>query len=409
MNPSQADPGQAEDAGLTVHCVDRIDAVTAEEWNRLAGTGHPFTRHEFLAALERNDCASARWGWRPQHLLVRDAGGGLLGALPLYLKDNSYGEFVFDWGWAEAYQRSGRPYYPKGVSAIPYTPASGPRLMLAGELDPGRAEAVRQHLYRGALSRARELGLSSLHWLFTTAADRDWLAAQGLALRQGCQFHWHNREVAPYQDFDDYLADFSAAKRKKLKRERRRVVESGIELRIVHGHEASARELDAAAGFYRSTFDRKHGYPTLNAGFFHEVAATMGRQLVLIFARHPQHHPEDDLACAICFRSRDILYGRHWGCDEDAAVDLHSLHFEACYYQGIEYCIGHGLRHFEPGAQGEHKVARGFRPTATWSAHWIADPGFAGAVADFVGRERRAIDDYMADLEAHLPFRQAGD
>ena len=378
---------------MQLRVVDQLDTIPAAQWNALGDGRNPFLMHEFLAALEHHDCVGERFGWLPRHLTVYD-GGRLVGAAPLYLKDNSYGELVFDWAWADAYQRAGLRYYPKAVVAVPYTPATGPRLLLHPGAD---AENTAQMLIDGALELCRELDLSSLHWLFTDARDTARLQACGMLLRQGVQFHWRNRG---YRDFEDFLSTFTAEKRKKLKRERRRVIEQGIELRVLHGHEASAEQWEIAHRFYASTFERKSGMATLSLGFFQEIGRTMGNHVVLVFAYAGQH----PVACAVNLRGPDALYGRHWGCNEE----YHSLHFEACYYQGLEYCIEHGLARFEPGAQGEHKVGRGFEPTSTWSAHWIADERFRTAIADYVQREARAVTDYSATLRDHLPYRGDG-
>ena len=375
---------------MQLRVVDALDDIPAADWNALVRDENPFLAHEFLTALEHHDCVGERYGWLPRHLAVYEK-NRLVGAAPLYLKDNSYGELVFDWAWADAYQRAGGRYYPKAVVAIPYTPATGSRLLLHPEAD---ADAVTDTLVQGALELSRELELSSLHWLFTDAQDTERLKARGFLLRQGVQFHWHNDG---YRDFDDFLERFSAQKRKKLKRERRRVQEQGIELRVVHGNEACTQDLEIAQRFYASTFDRKSGIATLNPGFFQEIGRTLGDRLVLVFA-YAQGQP---VACAINLRSRTALYGRHWGCN----AEYHSLHFEACYYQGIEYCIRNGLGLFEPGAQGEHKISRGFLPTTTWSAHWIADEGFRTAIADFLHREERVMNDYREELGEHHPYR----
>ncbi|MEJ2346158.1 MAG: GNAT family N-acetyltransferase [Gammaproteobacteria bacterium] len=369
-----------------------LDDIPADDWNRVAGTGHPFLRHEFLAALEHNHCVGEEFGWLPQHLGAYDDSGALIGVAPLYLKDNSYGEFVFDWAWADAYQRNHLPYYPKLVAAVPYTPATGPRLLAAAGADQ---TAVKQALIDAAVDYAQRLGVSSLHWLFPWEGDMAELENRGLMRRTGCQFHWFNHG---YRDFDDFLDGFASAKRKKVRRERRRVLEAGLEVEIVHGHEASERQIATAEMFYRTTFDKKWGWPTLNLRFFQEVAETMGEQLVLVLARDRG----DYVAGAICFRGQDGFYGRHWGC----IAEYHSLHFELCYYQGIDYCIREDIGLFEPGAQGEHKVARGFVPTPTWSAHWIAHPGFRAAIADALRREAAGMRHYMADLAEHLPYRR---
>ncbi len=370
-----------------------LDDMPAQEWNAIAGTGHPFLRHEFLAALEHNGCVGDNYGWLPQHLGAYDRDNRLIGVAPMYLKDNSYGEFVFDWAWADAYQRAGMSYYPKLVMSVPYTPAVGPRFLIAPDQNQG---TVGDALVRAAVDYAQKLGVSSLHCLFQPEQQTGVLERHGLLRRVGCQFHWFNRG---YADFDAFLDGFSSSKRKKVRRERRRVTEAQLTIEVVHGHEAQAQQIEIAEMFYRSTFDKKSGWPTLNLGFFEEVATTMGEQLVLVLARDGQRY----VAGAICFRGDDALYGRHWGC----VAEYHSLHFELCYYQGIDYCIRNGLRLFEPGAQGEHKVARGFVPTATWSAHWIAHPQFRSAIADALRREAGGMSQYMEELKQHLPYKSA--
>lgn len=369
-----------------------INAIDADQWNALAGTANPFLRHEFLHALERHHCVGRVHGWLPRHLLAIDGDGRLTGAVPMYLKDNSYGEFVFDWAWADAYQRAGLPYYPKSVVAVPYTPASGPRILTAAGPE---SNSIAGQLIAMARDWSEHQQLSSLHWLFTDSQDTRRLQDQGFLLRLGCQFHWQNRG---YRDFDDYLSGFSSHKRKKVRRERRQVQQAGIEIHTVTGQQASDVEIETMFDLYRSTFDRKWGHATLTLGFFRDIATTMGEQLLFFIARKGQRIE----AGAICFRSGDTLYGRHWGCYRH----YHSLHFETCYYQGIDYCIRHGLRFFEPGAQGEHKISRGFLPTPTWSAHWIEHRGFRDAIARFLDHETHAMRDYMAELSEHSPYKQ---
>jgi uncharacterized protein len=368
-----------------------LEDIPAGEWNALAGTDSPFLRHEFLVALERHGGVGARYGWLPRYLGAYDRGGRLLGAVPLYVKDNSYGEFVFDWSWADAYRRAGLAYYPKLVAAVPYTPVTGPRILVGGT--PER-ERVADALAAAAVEYAREHGFSSLHWLFTPDEETRRLEGYGLLRRTGCQFHWENRG---YRDFGDYLDEFSAVKRKKVKRERRRVQESGIEIEVLSGTQMSDVQWEVLSEFYRTTFLRKGGTPTLAAGFFREIGRTMGEQLVLVLAQRKGRY----IAGAINLRGPTALYGRHWGCSEE----FHSLHFEACYYQGIEYCIRHGLRRFEPGAQGEHKVSRGFLPTPTWSVHWIAHAGLRTAIGEFLARESVMMQNYIAELAEHSPFK----
>lgn len=366
--------------------VSAMREFSRDEWNALLPDDNPFIRYEFLDALERGECL-VPYGWIPRHVGLWD-GDRLVAAMPMYLKDNSYGEFVFDFSWAQAYQRYGKNYYPKLVVSVPYSPATGTRLLVS---DPARIS----ELIEFAQHHARENDLSSLHVLFPTMTETDQLEALGMQRRTGCQFHWSNRG---YRDFGDYLSTFTAEKRKKLKRERRHVQEAGVELEVVHGDEANDEQWSTYHRFYASTFDRLGGYATLSETFFRQLGATMGKQVVLVLARHMGRY----VAGAFCLRGKNTLYGRHWGCE----AQFNSLHFEACYYQGIEYCIRHGLRSFEPGAQGEHKIGRGFVPTLTWSAHWVADADFSRAIADFLPRERRALDNYMEELRTHLPFHK---
>lgn len=368
-----------------------IAEISGTSWNRVSGTSNPFLRYEFLSALENNQCVGQRHGWLPRHLVAFEQ-NRLVGVVPLYLKDNSYGEFVFDWAWADAYQRAGLPYYPKSVVAVPYTPATGPRILTAADAN---RDMIAPRLIELARAWSASEHLSSLHWLFTNADDTRRLKEQGLLLRLGCQFHWENRG---YRDFEDYLDHFNSRKRKKIRRERRYVEQAGIDIRIVHGNEASDKELAVMHEFYRSTFDKKWGQATLNLDFFRQIASSMGNQLVLIIASKDKRI----VAGAICLRGDDTLYGRHWGCYED----YHSLHFEACYYQGIDYCIKHGLKGFEPGAQGEHKISRGFLPTPTWSAHWIADPQFRQIIDRYLEQETASMHDYIRELSGRSPFRQ---
>ncbi|AFL72979.1 GNAT family N-acetyltransferase [Thiocystis violascens] len=374
---------------VTTHSA--IVEISAEQWNRLVDPDTPFLRHEFLAALERHDGVGEKFGWLPHHLALRDQDGRLLAVTPCYLKFNSYGEFVFDWAWADAYQRHGRYYYPKLVVASPYTPATGSRL-LTGAAPERRAYA--QALIQGAVRVAEQLDVSSLHWLFTAADETDWLEDQGLMRRVGCQFHWHNRG---YDSFESLLGAFTAEKRKKIHRERRRVADSGVRLRRVTGDAVTEAEWAIFHQLYRDTFDKRGGIPTLTLPFFQDIGETMGQNLLLVLAEHGGNI----VAAAFNLIGSRSLYGRHWGCFQD----FHSLHFEACYYQGLEYCIDCGLARFEPGAQGEHKISRGFLPTPTWSAHWIADPGFRAAISHFLDQETREMDDYLADMHTHSPYR----
>jgi len=376
---------------LNVRVHDRIDSIPAVDWNRLAGV-NPFVRHELLAALEHSGCVSTETGWGPQHLTCSDTHGHLIGALPLYLKSHSYGEYVFDWAWAEAWQRAGLTYYPKLVSAVPFSPVSGPRLLLEKtSLEADTAKALMEKAQVLAVSS----NASSIHCLFPTVHELEYWESQHYLLRKDCQFHWHNRD---YQNFDDYLTALSAENRKKIKRERRRVSEAGITHRMYAGNELDERLLDVLSRFYGATYAKRARPAYLNHRFFAEIAAHMPDNLLVDFALLD----DEPVACAIFFRDTDTLYGRHWGCERE----FHSLHFETCYYQGIEYCIQNGLKHFNPGTQGEHKLARGFEPTATYSLHWIAETTFQKPIADFLRQETRMVDSYIQEAAQHLPFHK---
>lgn len=371
--------------------LSRIDEVRAADWNALDGADMPFLRHEFLAALEHHACVGAMSGWTPSHLTLHDAQGKLLAAMPLYRKLHSWGEFVFDFAWAQAHTRSGLSYYPKLIACVPFTPATGPRLLAAaGPQGP----ALRRELMRQALDLVRAEGLSSLHVLFPDHEQAHELVSQGLLLRRDCQFHWHNRG---YRDFEQFLAGFTAEKRKKAHRERRRVREAGITFTTLAGGEIDRRLWQRIYGFHTDTFLRHGHTPYLSLEFFLEVAERLPEAVIVQLA----WSGSKSIAAAICFRGAQTLYGRYWG----ASADHHSLHFDLCYYQGIDYCIRNGLQHFEPGTQGEHKVSRGFEPEYTWSAHWIADARFAQAIRHYLERERQAIVEYAADVRAHVPYK----
>jgi predicted N-acyltransferase len=369
-----------------------IDELPDDQWNALAGGDAPFLRHEFLAAMEHHGCVGERFGWLPRHLALRDERDQLLAVAPCYLKFNSYGEFVFDWAWADAYQRAGRPYYPKLVIAAPYTPATGSRVLTGAS--PRRAELAAA-LIQGSVQVAERLGVSGVHWLFTSEDETAWMRAAGLMPRLGCQFHWHNDG---YASFDDLLATFSAEKRKKVRRERRRVAESGVQIRRVRGDQVSDAEWSIFHRLYEDTFDKRGGIPTLTLPFFQEISRTMGQQLLLVLAEHEG----EVVAAAFSLAGDHSLYGRHWGC----AKEFHSLHFEACYYQGLEHCIEQGLARFEPGAQGEHKISRGFLPTRTWSAHWIGDSSFRRPIGRFLEHEIEGMEDYIAEMQGRSPYRR---
>jgi len=377
---------------VRIEIVDTLGGVAPAQWNALRDGRHPFLDHAFLRGLETQRCVGEHYGWVPQHLLAWE-GDALVGAAPLYLKFNSYGEFVFDWSWAEAYRRAGIAYYPKLVSAAPYTPATGPKLLMSPTAD---AATVREALAGAALSLADRRGASSLHWLFSPEEEAQWLTSRGLLRRVGCQFHWTRGGCA---DFDGFLETLTAEKRKKIRRERRRVADAGIRFRLLDGRTAAEGDWDLFHELYVDTFDRRGGTPTLSAGFFKHLAEAMPESVLLVLACDGLR----PVAAAFCLVGSDCLYGRHWGCRET----YHSLHFETCYYQGLEYCLDRGLDRFEPGAQGEHKVSRGFLPTRTWSTHWIPDARFRSAVARFLELETAAMADYCAEMSTHSPYRRA--
>ncbi len=381
------------DAGASVGtavCLDNLDAVDRDEWNALAGDRFPFLRHEFLSAAERCGCVSPDTGWQPRHLVYR-RNGRVIAALPLYEKSHSWGEFVFDWAWAQAYDRVGLDYYPKLVSAAPFTPATSPRLLLADSSD---ATAARD-LGKAALDLADELAASSLHIQFPTEAETSHWTSAGLKLRRDCQFHWHNRD---YTSFDEFLATFSSRKRKKARRDRRRVAEQGIHFRHLSGADIDADLWETVYQLISITFLRRGSMPYYNLEFFRSVSASMPDSIVVILAERQG----EAIAASVFFRGVDTLYGRYWGSDGN----YDALHFETCYYQGIEYCIQHQLAAFEPGTQGEHKVSRGFVPVTTYSAHWLRHPQFFDAISRYLEEESEHVERYMEAVEQHSPYRR---
>jgi predicted N-acyltransferase len=379
---------------MTSEFLTSADAL-GSDWTCFGTALDPFVDPAFLATAEKVGAGGTAMGWQAHHLLLRDTDGAPAALLPLYRRDDSFGDFSRDWNWASAWQRAGLAYYPKLVSGIPYTPAPGPRLLVRPDLDR-RIWAPR--LVAAVLAEAERAGDSSWQCLFVKEDDRALLADAGMLMRRGVQFHWQNRD---YQGFDDFLASFTAEKRKKLRRERRLVTETGLRLETRHGDEIDEALWQDIHRHYRDTFMRYGNYPAFPREFFIEAGARLGSRLVVFIARDADRA----VASAICYRDATTLHGRHWGSD----IALPGLHFELCYYQGIDYCIANQLQRFEPGAQGEHKLARGFEPTATWSAFWIADPRMRRAVADYVDREDAAMQDYAAESAKRLPFRRGGE
>ena len=372
-----------------------LGEVDPAAWDACAGAANPFVGHAFLHALEASGSATTRTGWQPVHALVHDDHGTLQAAAPAYAKSHSWGEYVFDHGWADAYERAGGRYYPKLQVAVPFTPVPGPRLLLR----PGAAEPARALLADGLVELARRHRLSSLHVTFCRAEEAEALRAQGFLVRRGLQYHWHNRG---YVDFEAFMASLRSAKRKMIRRERRQVEEAGLEISCHHGPGLAEDALAAFYPFYLATVDKRWGQAYLTAEFFARLGRTMADRVVLFLARDRTGRT---VAAALNLLGVDTLYGRIWG----ALDDFRFLHFELCYYRAIEFAIARGLATVEAGAQGTHKVQRGYAPVSTWSAHWIADPGLRRAVARFLDSEAVQIAAEAAELEAALPYRRAGE
>lgn len=412
---------------LKAEIIGRIAEVPAAEWDALDVSDHPFLKHAFLDALEATGCVGGDTGWVPAHLVVKDERTDrLVAAVPQYSKTHSWGEFVFDWSWAQSYARAGLDYYPKQLAAIPFTPVTGPRLLVAPGLEnnagqetaptaPGggrKSNATQRHPAIDGLeitalrvelaSLLREValrsGASGAHVNFTLAEDQEALERAGFMRRHDCRFLWRNKG---YATFDDFLATFRADKRKKARRERRKVIESGIRFRTLRGEEMDRRMWKVIFGFSERTFLRHGNGHYLNVDFLLRASTAMPGSIMVKVAERDGA----PIAATIFFEGGGWLYGRYWG----AAAPEDSLHFEACYYQGIEYCIERGLQCFDPGTQGEHKIARGFEPTRTTSAHWLGHAGFGTAVRRYLEREREAVDSYIASAQDHLPFQRGGE
>ncbi|USG60160.1 GNAT family N-acetyltransferase [Sneathiella marina] len=376
---------------LAIKTLQSISEITEKDWNDCLETDHPFVTHQFLKALEDSGSVTAETGWMPYHLVL-ELDTEIVGVAPMYVKGHSQGEYVFDYSWAHAYERAGGKYYPKLQLSVPFSPVTGPRLLVpAGPDQPVRQRALLQ----GAQHVASELGLSSVHLTFLAENEKLLMEEAGFLIRAGEQFHWVNNE---YSDFDAFLAQLSSRKRKAIKKERIGATETGLEFETVSGPEIAERHWDAFFNFYIDTGSRKWGTPYLNRSFFSLLSESLGDAIVLFMVKRDGRY----IAGALNLKSRDCLYGRYWGCIEDHRF----LHFETCYYRAIEYAIDHGIQRVEAGAQGPHKLARGYLPTKTHSAHWLRDPGFHDAVAEFLKAETREIDAELNYLSAHSPFRQ---
>ena len=370
--------------------------IDAHQWNALLETQDaptPFMRHEYLAAMHHSQSAVDDTGWAPQ-FIVLECGAELLGAAALYLKDHSYGEYVFDWAWADAYRRHGLDYYPKLLGAVPFTPVPGSRLL-------ARDAASRELLLNAVLQFVREARLSSAHFLFFTETDRDTLEQAGWMLRENVQFHWTQREPLPYADFAEFSASLQREKRKKIAQERRRVVEAGVSIEAHEGAAISGELWDFFYRCYTLNYRAHHSTPYLTRAFFSEMARSM-RENWLMFVARREGQPIAASLIALD-PERRVAYGRYWGATEH----VNCLHFDACYYQPLAWCIDNGYVRFEGGAQGEHKMARGLLPVRTWSAHWLADQRFASAVEDFLAREGAGVESYIDELNERNPFKDS--
>jgi len=374
----------------------RIAEIGREAWDACTGNpaydANPFIRFDFLHALEEANCAVERTGWGPQHLAIEDEDGRVAAVMPLYLKSHSQGEYIFDHAWADAYERAGGKYYPKLLSAAPFVPATGPRLLARPDVDQEEAWRL---LLGGGLTLCERYGASGLNLNFLTEAEWAWMGQQGLGRREGQQYHWENRG---YRDFDDFLGALSSGRRKTIRRERRDAL-AEVEVHCLTGADLTEDHWDAFFGFYMDTGSRKWGRPYLTRAFFSLLGERMADQVLLVMARRHGRW----IAGALNLIGGDCLYGRHWGCVEDVPF----LHFELCYYQAIEWAIGRGLARVEAGAQGQHKIARGYLPKAVYSAHYIADPALRGPVERFLEQERAGVEQEMEWLEEEFsPFRE---
>jgi predicted N-acyltransferase len=369
----------------SVEVIETLAGIAPEDWNRLSGSD-VFLSHAFLSALHESGCASEATGWTPQFLTLRRE-GALAAAMPLYLKTHSYGEYVFDWAWADAYHRHGLAYYPKLLSAVPFTPVAGTRLLAGTDGD-------RDALITAALGLADRLRVSSLHCLFASRAEAQRMAARGMMLRTTVQFHWRNHG---YADFEGFLSDFNHDKRKKVRQERRKVAAAGVRHAWLEGDEIRERDWAFFHRCYRQTYREHDSIPYLNLEFFQRIGRDLPHNMVMIVA----HRGGMPIAASLNIRDRDRLCGRHWG-----ALEHHSaLHFETCYYQGIEYCISRGIASFEGGSRGEHKLARGLLPVETCSAHRLSHPQFAAAIGQFLEREARSVRHYVDELNERGPYK----
>lgn len=384
---------------MQIHFIDSIHQVAAADWDRLCPTDYPFVRHAFLAALEDSASTTATQGWQAQHLVIYED-QQLIAAMPGYLKAHSYGEYVFDWAWADAYRRYGENYYPKWISAIPFTPCYGPRLLHSADVNAATKAQLWEQLVAALTIHVNDKGLSGWHCLFPTNTESDQLIHHAAVQRLGCQFHWYNKN---YRDFDDFVARMNSRKRKNILKERKQVNAQGFVFHVKTGVDLQPQDWDIFYQLYRNTYSKRSGHAGyLTAEFFQLLGRDLPNNVVLITATKPAAVGAGAvIAASLYMRDATTLYGRYWGCFEE--YDF--LHFETCYYQGIDYAIAQGLARFDGGAQGEHKIARGFEPTLTYSNHWIADPHFRAAINHFIAQEAEGIKGYAQQARELLPFK----
>jgi predicted N-acyltransferase len=384
---------ETEENGVVARIVQSIAEIPAAHWDACAGDSDPFLCHAFLLALEESGCVHSRTGWGPVHLMLDDPHGGPpAGCVPLYMKSHSRGEFIFDYGWADAYERAGGRYYPKLLAAVPFTPATGSRLLVRPDLD---LVTTRRQLAAGLIGAAEHLNIATISVNFLPQDEWDFLGDADFLKRADQQFHWYNQG---YGSFDEFLDDLSSRKRKSIRRERRGALETGIEIELLSGNDLQEEHWDAFYEFYTDTGNRKWGQPYLNRQFFSLIMASMADKILLIMCRREGRY----IAGALNLIGGEALFGRYWGCIEDHPF----LHFEVCYYQAIDYAIQHGLARVEAGAQGPHKIARGYRPTQTHSAHFIRDPGFRTAVGNYLEHERVEVGNDIEYMAERGPFRK---
>ena len=398
MDDERPDAVIPDTTDLKIRVLPSIGNVPPEQWDKCARidgfSDNPFLRHAFFSILEDSGSTNAKTGWHPQHIVIENASGDTLACAPLFLKNHSYGEYVFDWGWAEAYQRAGGHYYPKLQCAVPFTPVTGPRLLVHSALDNNLKADLQTGLLNGMVELAQHHKVSSLHVTFLTKDEYEVMGNAGFLERIGEQYHWRNKG---YESFDNFLGELSSRKRKSIRKEREKANSCGVKIHILHGNDIKTRHWDSFYQFYMNTSERKWGQAYLTRDFFDLLSERMSDAVVLIMGEE-----DNRLVCgALNLQGGNTLFGRNWG----TAVNYPMLHFEVCYYRAIDYAIEHKLEWVEAGAQGQHKIQRGYMPKPTYSAHWIADSGFRGAVADFLDRERPAIANEIKFQTKLGPFK----